>query len=284
MTDIAHIIEKIERLRPLPVVIHKIIASLGDPDSPLGEIVQLVEHDPAITANLLKILNSAHFGLVGQVDSVERAVSLLGARRVAELVLTHGLSENLAAALNGYRLAKGELWKQSVAGAMTARKLAEKQQLDNLALIYTGALLRDIGKVILNEYVENAIGAIQHLVIQKGLSFNAAERACLGADHAEIGGMIARHWRFSPEMIFMIENHHLASEAAHRDPPTTTLYLTDMVAMMVGTGAGVDRLHYPVHEDRFEAFSLSKEEIKVLMFMYKGYLRGAAKLFADQQG
>lgn len=279
MPDIAQIIRKIKQLRPLPIVIQKIIASLGDPDSPLSDIVKLIEQDPAITANLLKILNSTHFGLMGKVDSVQRAVTLLGTERVTELVLTYGFSNDLQKALSGYRLAKGELWKQSLASAMTAKRLAEHRQLDNLPVIYTAALLRDIGKVILSEYVANVIGEIQQKVIQEGLDFIEAEKACIGADHAHIGGMIARQWHFNPNMIFMIENHHLSEPKAHQDPPTVTLYLADMVAMMAGTGTGVDRLHYPVHNDGFEAFKLSKAELRTLMLMYQGYLRGADAFF-----
>jgi HD-like signal output (HDOD) protein len=281
MTDINRIIEKIERLRPLPIVIQKIIASLGDPDKPLSDIIQLIDQDPAITANLLKILNSAHFGLMGKVDSVQRAVALMGTKRVAELVLTYGFSKNLQNALAGYGLAKGELWKYSLASAMTAKKLAEGRQLGNLPAIYTAALLRDIGKVVLNEYVSQAIGEIQQQVIEEGLSFIEAERACIGADHAAIGGMIARRWHFSPNMIFMIENHHLTHPEASKDPATTVLYWADMVAMMVGTGAGADRLHYPVNGDRLEAFCLSKAELSVLMQMFKGYFRGAEHFFLE---
>jgi HD-like signal output (HDOD) protein len=279
MPDIAQIVRKIKQLKPLPIVIQKIIASLGDPDSPLTEIVKLIEQDPAITANLLKILNSAHFGLMGKVDSVQRAVTLLGTKRVTELVLTYGFSKDLQKALKGYRLAKGELWKQSLAGAMTAKRFAEHRQLDDLPVIYTAALLKDIGKVILSEYVGHAIGDIQEKVIHDGLSFIEAENACLGVDHAAIGGMIARQWHFTPKMTFMIENHHLTAPEARQDPPTTMLYLADMVAMTEGTGAGVDRPPDPVPEDRFKDLGLSEEEVKVLMQMYQGYLRGAEKFF-----
>lgn len=279
MTEITHIIEKINRLKPLPIVIQKIMASLGNPDSPLSDIVQLIEQDPAITANLLKILNSAHFGLVGKIDSIQRAVTLLGTDRLAELVLSYGFSDNLQEALAGYRLAKGELWKQSLASAMTAKKLAERRQLDDLALIYTAALLRDIGKVILNDYVAEVIAEIQQKVIEEGMSFIDAERACIGEDHAAIGGLVARHWHFSPDLIFMIENHHMTNSEIQQDPRTTTLYLADMIAMMVGTGSGVDRLHYPVYEDRFNAFHLSKEELKLFMIMHQGFLKGAERFF-----
>ncbi len=279
MSEITRIIRDIQQLQPLPIVIQKIVASLGDPDSPLSDVISLIEQDPAITANLLKMLNSAHFGLVGQVDSVPRAVTLLGTRRVAELALTYGFSQNLQTALGGYRLTKGALWKQSLASAMTARKLAEQRQLSHQPAIYTAALLRDIGKVILNEYVAGAIGDIQHLVIQDGLSFLEAERACVGADHAAVGGLIARQWHFSPTMIFMIENHHLTTPEARKDPSTTILYLADMVAMLAGDGSGVDRLRYRVHADGVAAGHLSKAEMRVLMLMYQGYLRGASRLF-----
>lgn len=282
MTNVALIIKKIKKLQPIPVVIHKIVAFLGDPDSSLSDLVELIERDPAITANLLKICNSAHFGLVGKVDSIQRAVALLGVKRIAELVLTHGLSQNLALALNGYSLAKGDLWKQSVAGAMMAKSLAERRGLDNQAAIYTAALLRDIGKVILHEYVADAISNIQQMVRKEGLSFIEAEKACIGLDHAALGAMIAKHWNFTPQLTFMIENHHLNSCKARDDAGTSTLYWADMVAMMVGTGIGVDRLAYHVYEDSFDDFSLSKDELRALMLMYKGFLQGAARLFEIQ--
>jgi HD-like signal output (HDOD) protein len=154
--------------------------------------------------------------------------------------------------------------------------------LDNLPVIYTAALLKDIGKVILSEYVGDAIGDIQEKVIQEGLSFIEAEKACLGVDHAAIGGMIARQWHFTPKMTFMIENHHLTVPEARQDPPTTMLYLADMVAMAEGTGAGVDRSPDPVPEDRFKDLGLSEEEVRVLMLMYQGYLRGAETFFEAQ--
>lgn len=278
MIDVTDIIRKIDLLKPVPVMVQKIVHYLGDPDSPLSDVVTLVERDPAITANLLKICNSAHFGLVGKVDSVQRAVSLLGVDRIAELVLTYGLSQNLHMALEGYSLAKGDLWKQSVAGALLAKNLAELRQLENLAVIYTAALLKDIGKVILHDYVADKADEIQELVRKQGLSFVEAEKACIGMDHAALGARIAESWYFSPQLTFMIENHHLTAPDARANAAASALYWSDMVAMMVGTGIGVDCLAYHVYEESFEAFCLSREELRALMPMYQGYLKGAERL------
>ena len=110
------------------------------------------------------------------------------------------------------------------------------------------------------------------------MSFVEAEKAVLGIDHTALGGIIAKQWHFSPHMTYMIENHHLPDTASRNDPATATLYLADMVAMMVGTCTGIDRLAYPTYEEIFDDFFLAKDELKALMFTYTGFLKGAQDL------
>lgn len=279
MPNIKKIVYKIKSLQPIPAVVHKVLLMSEDPDSQLSDLLDIVKVDPAITANLLKVCNSAHMGLPQKVDSVQKALTLMGLQGVVELVLAQNFGANLRRAQKGYLLEKGELWKQSLACAMVARKLAERRQLGNLPAIYTAALLKDIGKVVLNEFIEGQAGKIQQLVEKKGLSFIEAEKQCIGVDHAELGGIIAREWHFNSHLIFMIENHHLADPGARRDPCTASIYLADMVAMMAGSCIGVDRLAYPVYEDIFKDSFLSKEELKSLMLSYEGYLNNAQLLF-----
>jgi hypothetical protein len=111
------------------------------------------------------------------------------------------------------------------------------------------------------------------------MSFFEAEEACIGIDHAALGGIIARHWNFSSHLVFMLKNHHLADPEARRDAATAAIYLSDMVSMMAGTCIGVDRLAYPVYEDLFSNFFLSREELESLMLAYEGHIRAAERLF-----
>jgi putative nucleotidyltransferase with HDIG domain len=273
MDDISIILKKVNRLEPIPMVIHKVLALADNPDSSLQDLMKVVERDPAITANLLKTVNSAHMGLPVKVDSVQQAVSMLGLQQVVEMVLSQNLSANLDHAQQGYGLAKGDLWGQSLAVAVVARNLARQRDLMSLPAIYTAALLKDIGKVILHEYVADQLDAIQQLVAEKGLSFVEAEKEILGMDHTALGGIIAKQWHFSPHMTYMIENHHMTNPASRTDPATATLYLADMVAMMVDTGIGVDRLAYHVYQDVFNDFFADKAQIKELMITYKAVNR-----------
>ena len=273
MDSLNQIIKRVDRLEPIPTVIHKVLDLADDPESSLRDLVEVVERDPAITANLLKTVNSAHLGLPVKVDSVSQAVSMLGLQEVVEMVLSQNLSGNLQRPQKGYGLAKGELWRQSLAVAMVARTLAGQKDLMSLPAIYTAALLKDIGKVILHEYVADELPAIQALVAEKNMSFVEAEKAVLGIDHTALGGIIAKQWHFSPHMIYMIENHHLPDTASRNDPATATLYLADMVAMMVDTGIGVDRLAYHVYPDVFNDFFSDNQQIKSLMIVYKSFNR-----------
>ena len=273
MINLSKIMARVEKLEPIPEVLHQVLALADDPDAPLTDLVAVVEKDAAITANLLKIVNSAHMGLPVKVDSVQQAVAMLGLQQVVEMILSQNLSGNLQRSQKGYGLAKGDLWRQSLAGAMIARTLADEHDLMSLPAIYTAALLKDIGKVILQEFVADQLEAIQSLVKREGRSFVEAEMDVLGMDHTTLGGIIAKQWHFSPHMIYMIENHHLTNPAARNDPATATLYLADTVAMMVDTGIGVDRLAYHVYQEVFNLFFTDKQQIKSLMIIYKSFQR-----------
>jgi HD-like signal output (HDOD) protein len=279
MSHIKKILKKVKELQPIPPMAHKVLALATDADCSIADLIALVQHDPAITANLLRICNSASMGLAVKIDSVQQAVAMLGMQQVFELVLSQNITTHLTKAQEGYQMAKGDLWKQSVAAAMVARLLAERRDIYPLPVIYTAALLKDIGKVVLHEYVSPCLEKIQEMVTFKGLSFIEAEQACIGMNHATLGGIVAREWNFSPHMVYMIENHHLDNAEARNDPATATLYLADMVAMMVGTCTGIDRLAYPTYEDIFDGFFLAKDELKALMLTYTGFLKGAQDLF-----
>jgi putative nucleotidyltransferase with HDIG domain len=272
------ILKKVKTLRPIPSIIHKVLALTQDPDGALADLVRLVEHDPAATANLLKTCNSAYMGLPVKVDSVQQAVTMLGQQKVVELVMAQNLSLHLMKAQKGYHLARGDLWRQSLAAAMVARTLAERRDLFGLPAIYTAALLKDIGKAVLHEYVEEKWHNILKFLAVKGNGFIEAEQENLGVDHATLGGIIAKEWNFSDHMVYMIENHHMINPEARNDPATATLYLADMVAMMADTGTGVDRLAYHVYEDIFDDFFLARDELKALILAYDGFLAGARRM------
>ena len=141
MTNLNGIVEQINLLEPIPAIASQIMTKSEDPDSSLAEIADLIVKDPALTANLLKICNSAYFALPRKVESVQEAVAWLGLDQIVELVLTNSVSGNFNKGLQGYGLGEGELWRHAVTSAHVAKSLAHRYGASqNRHLIYTAAL------------------------------------------------------------------------------------------------------------------------------------------------
>jgi len=262
MKKIEKIIREIDRLKPVSYVGDKIMDIVSNPDSSLSELVDIVEYDQGMTANLLRICNSAYFGLAKEITSVKQAVAFLGLDKVASLIMMGNSAENFREAQEGYDLTEGELWRYSVSSALMAQDLAEKRHLNNVSLVFTAALLKDIGKVILNTYVKGSFEAINKAVQDNGLTFLDAEKEVIGIDHAEIGARVAEQWNFSPAMVNIIRNHHHPENAPADDLSVPIVYVADCICMMMGKGVGSDGLAYSYYQDVVDRLHFSEIDLQ----------------------
>ncbi|GAB6096511.1 HDOD domain-containing protein [Desulfatiferula olefinivorans] len=265
MSAIKELIREIDNLTPIPAVVNQIMAVYENPGSSMEDLAEIILYDPMITANILRMCNSAFYGLPRRVESIQDAVTMMGMDQVIDMVLMKSGAVNLAKGQAGYGLNEGELWKQSVASALIARDLAEKKGSKNKQMIFTAALVKDIGKVILDRFVGDSFAKIDHLVTHGGLSFKEAEKKVIGIDHAELGGLVAEMWDFSEKMVFMIKNHHLNDEAARKDLDTQILYVADSVCMMMGIGGGADGLAYRFHKDVLDLLGITPVDLQEII-------------------
>jgi putative nucleotidyltransferase with HDIG domain len=263
MSSLQEILDRIDQLTPIPPVAHRIMALAEDPDSSLSEIADLIINDPAITANLLKTCNSAYFGLSRKLDSVRDAITLVGLDHVVQLVMLGSVSPNFRREAEGYGLGEGELWRHAVSSAYVAKALAARYGASkNKHLVFTAALLKDIGKLILGRFVAFSFEQINILVNAKGYSFNDAEKKIIGMNHEELGVLIGKRWHFSEKLIYIIGHHHLSDESARQDLETSLVYLADIVCMMMGVCTGIDGLAYRFYSDVLKRLALSEKDLQ----------------------
>ena len=265
MSDITSIIKKIDQMKPMPQVASKVMSIVQNPETSMSDLSKIIIYDSSLTANLLKMTNSAYFGLPGKVDSVHQAIVYMGMSKVVDLVLMTASAGNLQSAQKGYDLNQGELWKYSVSSALIARELAEKKGIKETHRIFTAALLKDIGKVILSQYVNDSFEKINVLVTEERFTFREAEKKVIGIDHAELGGMVAQAWNFSPQMVEIIQNHHAPQESSMNLIESCIVYLADTLCMMMGIGLGSDGLAYRFHKDIVERLELTERDFQEII-------------------
>jgi len=135
-------------------------------------------------------------------------------------------------------------------------------------MIFTAALLKDIGKVVMARYVADYFVQIDQMVQSESVSFIAAEKQVLGLDHAEAGGLIAKQWGFSPTMTEIIRHHHLIDPAARDDQDTAIVYLADHICMLLGLCTGADGMAYQFYGEILERLQLTEEMVNAFMVAY----------------
>lgn len=264
--NIDEIIASIDMLAPVPAIATQILALAEDEGHSMRKIAELIRHDPSTTASILKVCNSAYFGLAQKVESIQDALTLLGLDRVTELVLLNCLSGSLGGSQAGYGMSEGQLWRHAVTSAHVSVALAQKIGGNyNKHLLYTAALLKDIGKLVLSRYVAFALERINVLVNFKGFSFNEAEVEVMGISHEELGARIAKRWSFSEKMIAIIRNHHLLLDATEADFETQLVHLSDLICLMMGVGTGADGLAYRFYNEVLDQTGMDEQIVENIM-------------------
>lgn len=265
MTTLQKLMREINSLEPIPAVANQLLTIVDDPDSSMEDIANVIQYDPAMTATVLKACNGAYFGLKHPAESIKDAVNMLGTDQVIELVLLKAGARALGNSQRGYGLKSGDMWRYSVSSAVIAKQVAIQLSLENKNTIFTSALIKDIGKIILERYVSDSFVHIQHLVKNKNVSFIEAEKKILGIDHAEIGAMTAKMWKFSPRMVKIIQHHHLPDPTMIGDQDIAVVHLADCISMMLGIGVGVDGLSYRFKDQAMKTLGLGADDLAMII-------------------
>jgi len=191
----------------LPAVYAQLKAVLDDPDYSMADVVEVVSNDPGITAKLLNLANSAYFGLATKIDTVSRAVSMLGTQEVHDLVLATSVVQSFAGMKNEV-MDMQRFWRKSVVCAIAAKELALRCNVLDSDRVFVAGLLRDIGHLfIYQQYPQLAMQA-QQLFLARGIPLFQAERSLLGTDYAEVGAEAMRRWNL-PETLWEPAQFHV---------------------------------------------------------------------------
>ncbi len=279
MKDTQTILKSIDALPPFPQIARKALAVLSDPDYSAPEVVRLIELDPSITAEVLRLCNSSYFGLVRKVGSVRQAVAVLGQKSLIQLIMTSSSLRFFKRDSDGYEVKGVELWRHSVACAIMCHILLSRVGLTLEHDVFTTGLLHDIGKMVLSRFVKEELGKIRHLVEEDNYSFLEAEKEVLGMDHAELGAAVVERWNFPEEICRAIRFHHTPQKALPDDLLTHVVYLANITCLLAGEGgSGVDGLRYRGHSEAILRLNLKAKDIQSNLILLEEEMRKTEEL------
>ncbi|MCD6526673.1 MAG: HDOD domain-containing protein [Desulfuromonas sp.] len=236
-------------------------------DHDIQDVIDIVKCDSALTARVLKIVNSVAYGLAYQVSTIDRAISYLGDRTIAGIALGDSASALFHKELAGYEGPKSELWNHDLRTAIAAREIARyATQPLNADVAFTAGILHAVGKAVLSDFLSNSandvlIGIDSHEVGD----YLAGERELVGIDHTEAGFELAKNWDLPESLQMAIRYHHNPADAPQEHQLLVyAVHLACIIAMMCGSQAS-DSLQYHLDKNYTDFFDLTSEQIALVM-------------------
>jgi HD-like signal output (HDOD) protein len=258
------ILRTVDDLPPMPQTVFKVREIIGDQKSSFKELAETLELDQAMAARVLKIANSAYYGLSGKVSSIQHASVVLGHKTLGELMTMAGTSGILDNRLEGYGLEAGDLWRHSLGVAFGSKIIATKKSPALANDAFTAGLIHDAGKLILDKHVLERKEAFQEFMVDGKQSFLVAEKEILGFDHSEIASEACKSWHVPQSLTMAIRYHHYPSQS-QGDKLAYVVHAADTIAMMTGLGLGMDGLLYKMDNEAMEFLALQERDITDIM-------------------
>ncbi len=210
MSEIHDKLEKmVDKMPAFPSSVNQILQLTGDINSSPKELIQVIEHDPVLTLKILKLVNSAYFGLSREVTSIKKSVVYIGLNSIKNISISIAAIGVLPSkSVSGYSM--NDFLVHSLTTAAVARLLGKSKGVaeNDLGDYFVSSLLHDIGQLALAHFFPQQFQQANDLANQKGIHIQHAEKEIIGEDHAMVGAMLAEKWKLPENLIHCIRHHH----------------------------------------------------------------------------
>ncbi|MCU7931414.1 MAG: HDOD domain-containing protein [Candidatus Thiodiazotropha sp. (ex Codakia rugifera)] len=271
------------KLISLPDVYLRLKSVIDDPDFAMSDIADVISQDPAMTARLLRLVNSAYFGFASKIDTVNRAVGMLGSQQVHDLVLAASVAQRFEGMSNQV-MDMERFWLRSVTRAIACRELAVMCNMLDGERVFVAGLLSDIGHLIMYQSVPDAAQQALQQAEQQDAPLFKVERVMLGIDYAKVGGALMRQWNL-PRSLWEPTEFHVEPGVALEFPMITSLvHIAVMIADGMESEAGFESVLKKVDQHAWQTTGLHLEQCIDMPERVGGQLNAVMNLiFPNQQ-
>jgi putative nucleotidyltransferase with HDIG domain len=252
--DLDPIFKKARDLEPLSPSVQRLASIVSAGDTAVEDLVEVVTYDQALTARVLRLANSAASASASPIKTVKQAVIRMGSGTVLAMAVANEVRGRLKQALPEYGFAEEGLWRHSVAAAIAAEDIARVAAVRVPPETFTAALLHDIGKLVLARFLPpQVLSLMAQLQAEQHLTRLQSEIELLHTHHAEIGGLIAQHWKLPEAVTRGITYHHMPERCA--DPVCDAVCLANHMAKVIKAA--------PAPEDPAPPAAAARERLKI---------------------
>jgi len=255
----------IAHIRPIPQIAMKLMRIIRRGDYNMRDLATEIRHDQVIGAKVLRFCNSPIIGLRKKIDSIDRAIVMLGENRMLEVVVSAAVDPFFDQQEGGYSMMRGGLYQHALGVANIAKILAQSTGRSNPESAYTAGLLHDIGKVVLDQYITKSLPLFYQSVSSRDQDFVALEHEFIGIDHQEVGRQLGIKWNLPENLTETIALHHYPEDAVVDRDLAHIVYVADLLSSRFMAGLEYERITAKGLVPRLEYLGLDLSQLPELI-------------------
>lgn len=235
-SELEQLIARVGDLPAMPTIAVRIMSMIGDPSTSANKLQDMISRDQALTAKVLKIANSAMFGVSRDITTLSHAIVILGFSTIRSIVLAASTKSIYHRGPSSSSFSTKLLWEHSLATAVIARRIVQSMGAMDLEKAFIAGLLHDIGKSVLNVNFGEAYQEVIGQVYNTGADFLPIEDAVLGFNHTQVGALVMRKWKLSSELEEGVFYHHNPEDATENTELIASVALANEISNKLGIG------------------------------------------------
>jgi HD-like signal output (HDOD) protein len=225
--------QTIDLLPPMPSIVGQLLSALKGDDADFRVIGRIISKDPSMAMNVLKIANSALFGLAQKVTSLDQAVMMLGTNEMVSLCISCGAVRSLAAPQGVRTMDLERFWRHSVATGVIAKIICRQLKASRGDDLYLAGLTHDVGAVVLDRFKHDVYQEVLDLTHRENISVLEAEQRIMGASHDAAGSWLMQKWQLPEVFVEVAAYHHAVTRASQKHMVAVALIsLADLLARL----------------------------------------------------
>jgi putative nucleotidyltransferase with HDIG domain len=251
------------KISSLPEIYFKIQTVLNDPRSSFADIAEVISSDVALSARIMRIVNSSFYQFPSQIDSITHAVSIIGTWQLRDLALSTTVLSTFKGVSEKHINMKS-FWKHSITCGITARQIGIQNSEPNAERLFLAGLLHDIGRLVLLENLPEEADEIMSRFANENKLLSHIEREVLGFDHTDVGAALMEHWNLPESLTEVIAYHHKPLEAPNHGYEASIVHLADIFAKTMEYGSSGDVYVPPLEPEAWTKAKLKESFLPLL--------------------
>jgi len=261
----------------LPAVYIKLVETANDPNSSGKDFVSIISDDIGLSVRLLKLVNSAFFGYPSKIDSLSRAVNIVGIEQLQDLALATSVFDTFKIFPNDL-VTMESFWKHSIACGVIARILASYRREFNVERAFVSGLLHDIGRLIMFMVIPSVAKKSFDLANSQNQLLYQTEKQVMGFNHTTVGGELLKQWKLPKQIIYAAKYHHNPIAANRFKVDVALVHVADLINVALAMNSSGERLVPPLKSEAWDELGLPVNILDSLLIDFKQQYQDALSI------